>query len=646
MPPITTRQRAALWAWTEAGGLRSDLRQLLLQPEAKVGMSAERYGELIDLGRVGTPRTQQPGRCAMFDGVDDNINIGDVTAYNFARTQSISVSAWVYVSGTGTQCIVGKFSSSYVGWEVQLQSGRLRFWMASTVTTNNIMVVDNLTMAGGWHHVAVTYDGTSTSSGVRLYVDGVLSTNVVVYDNLTSNITYAASPLVIGRRVSVEDPFSGKMFDVRVYNRALAGSEIGNIYNTSKPGARPDDALYPGNLLGHWKLDDTQNTTKRDSSGNGNHGTPTGVAAGFMYQGADVPFSWQNEVGYSGTTDLIPQNSRIPTQDVLGSVLQVTGPAPRNAKLIDSFCGTFDGVDDRGATATNPTIAGAFTLAAWVYWGGAANKAIAGRYAGAGTGYLLYVGSGGVLQLYTANGTPTFASGQTIPSNTWVHVAGRWDGTSIRIYLNGVGQAGTNSGTPVNPGAPGVNFAIGGFEGGTSGLFNGRICDVELYAVALSDADVAALAANKDILTVPVGHWPLQEGSGTIAYDVSGGGRHATLTGITPASFWANRQPVNHRNFVKGYCLNGAVRIPSLNDGSNAADGNPITNAAGPWHNQAETRIDFTGGVPNSPWCDAARLGYSVPQAYNFGDTLPGSGKMTKNSVTVPGPREFNFQIT
>jgi hypothetical protein len=47
-------------------------------------------------------------------------------------------------------------------------------------------------------------------------------------------------------------------------------------------------------------MDDTHPTIAYDSSGNSNHGTKTNITANtFHYEGSDVPYSWQNTVGYS-----------------------------------------------------------------------------------------------------------------------------------------------------------------------------------------------------------------------------------------------------------------------------------------------------------------------------------------------------------
>ena len=85
--------------------------------------------------------------------------------------------------------------------------------------------------------------------------------------------------------------------------------------------------------------------------------------------------------------------------------------------------------------------------------------------------------------LYPTNGT------------TWIHIAGTWDGTTIRFYYNGVAQ-----GTPVAFAGPiAANtraLSLGGpatFD--ANRLFKGAMDDVRVYNRALSPAEIAALAS-------------------------------------------------------------------------------------------------------------------------------------------------------
>jgi len=83
--------------------------------------------------------------------------------------------------------------------------------------------------------VVATWNGGNTSSSVQIYIDGVEVDNA---DNASGTFSkvYAGSdvPLSVGAQLSAGYPigaqFFGNQSDVRMYNRALSVSEIGQLY--------------------------------------------------------------------------------------------------------------------------------------------------------------------------------------------------------------------------------------------------------------------------------------------------------------------------------------------------------------------------------------------------------------------------------
>ena len=81
----------------------------------------------------------------------------------------------------------------------------------------------------------------------------------------------------------------------------------------------------------------------------------------------------------------------------------------------------------------------------------------------------------------------------SVDSETWVHLAGSWDGFTKRFYVDG-NLAYTIDEHFVD--FDGSDFIIGGDENGGSLalMFTGRVDDVRIYARALEDDEIAALA--------------------------------------------------------------------------------------------------------------------------------------------------------
>jgi hypothetical protein len=85
-----------------------------------------------------------------------------------------------------------------------------------------------------------------------------------------------------------------------------------------------------------------------------------------------------------------------------------------------------------------------------------------------------------------------------IPVGQFSHLAGTWDGTTLRLYVNGVLNAQKAPGaSPVDSGCP---FQIGGFynpaAGSCSGVgqfFNGLIDEASYYSRALTGAEIQSI---------------------------------------------------------------------------------------------------------------------------------------------------------
>jgi glucose/arabinose dehydrogenase/chitodextrinase len=177
-----------------------------------------------------------------------------------------------------------------------------------------------------------------------------------------------------------------------------------------------------------------------------------------------------------------------------------------------SFDGTNDLVVINHSSSLNLTTA--MTLEAWVFptaaqsgWRTLIQKEV--------DAYLLHASGGGSPLAPTGGGTFSgavdyFPAATALPLNTWSHVALTWDGSLMRLYVNGVESANrSRSGTLQPTTAPlriGGNSPYGEF-------FLGRIDEVRVYDRALSAADI------QTDMNTPIG----PSGPDTAAPSVPGG---------------------------------------------------------------------------------------------------------------------------
>src|SRR3989344_1023363 len=195
-------------------------------------------GSLI-VGSSGTltATTTTPGRIGQalqFDGTDDYVTIADSVPL---RPNNVSISAWFKLDATPTnKTIVSKayngppWSSPFVSWLIRANSltvletdvGNGTSYSAKTWTVNLKL--------NKWHHVVMTYNGTTLTT----YLDNVsLGTNTTI----SGNIGYGTPPVLIGADFGSSPTggnFPGIIDDVHVYNRALNVGEISRLYDLGK----------------------------------------------------------------------------------------------------------------------------------------------------------------------------------------------------------------------------------------------------------------------------------------------------------------------------------------------------------------------------------------------------------------------------
>lgn len=165
----------------------------------------------------------------------------------------------------------------------------------------------------------------------------------------------------------------------------------------------------------------------------------------------------------------------------------------------------FDGVNDHVEIPDHPNLKPPHvTVEAWVRFDRLVSQTASStglQYivfkkntrAGQFEGYALYKGGGNnFVFLVTSSAGLQAGVGSTIVAQTgvWYHVAGTYDGSQSRLYVNGSLQGTITPGFPLNYGTRPV------FIGTTGESFDGRLCgsvdEVRIYNRALSGAEVAA----------------------------------------------------------------------------------------------------------------------------------------------------------
>jgi hypothetical protein len=225
-----------------------------------------------------------------------------VQVSNPSISTALTVCAWVNKSGNANwDRLVSNGphdNSPKNGWEFMIIGGGNNSFGLYFANAGNADEVDGLTAVtdGRWHHGCATFNNGATN----IYIDGAFS------NSGSSGVTsIGASPnsMYFGSDIIYSSNYYGLLDDVRIYNRALSATEVGNLYRT---GQQTYKAPTNSGLVGYWSLNDARGAKAGDSSGQGNTGTITGAAWVDGKHGKALSFNGSSD--YVDVPDAAPLN--------------------------------------------------------------------------------------------------------------------------------------------------------------------------------------------------------------------------------------------------------------------------------------------------------------------------------------------------
>ena len=450
----------------------------------KGGMAGRQYirdGLKLYMPYIGadtTKGTQFVGTgSTSFDGDNDYIDCG---APIITGTGDYTFCAWIKI-GTdigSARHIAGNYDGSNAQG-IQFGISSAEKFYTYTDGTNDYVTGATTLAINTWYHVAAT---RSSNDGI-VYVNGVSDATASLDNDIAGD-----SDFKIGANPG--EDFTGNMKNIAVWNRALTATEVQNVMY--KTYAEVSGRLASG-LVSWWDLE----SDYLDSTDNDNDGT----ASGDPTQNADL---------YGGDTPVKPRaidNAPTVQSDAIGS-----GSA--------SFDGTDDYID-LGADSSFE-ITSAITCSAWVNCetipittglvickdDDSGDKAFNISLQSSAINWRIYDGG----TAYTA----TYSTG--IVDNTWHHLCGTYDGSNLKLYVDGVLQA-TQAHSGDIDAESGEKVFIGQ-RGDGARFFDGNICQVGVWDAALDQEQIQSImektyeeltASEKTNL---VSYWALDEAEG------------------------------------------------------------------------------------------------------------------------------------
>ena len=471
------------------------------------------------------------GKGFVFDGNGDYVNLGDGV-----YSGEFTISAWAKANSR-----IGLYDTIIGSGDLGIGlilNGDSKWAFFGYLATGNPATSNSVVNFGSWYHLIGVYD---SSGNMSLYVNGVLQDDGANSSSFPSNY-YDSLDIGMGSGGSTY-PFNGTIDDVMLFNRSLSANEIAALYanQTSKYLEKNFTSLSDGpHTIKAYTQDEAGNVNSTESrtvtvdttppSINFTTPTPKNPAnqsetyvtinvsivetslgqikydwnnTNFTYYNDSLVlmFNFDNKTALNETTT--PANNQTTDVSIYGNngtfmgdaTINLTGGKYGGGLLLD---GTGDYVSVPNHNSLN--ITQEITISAWIKaktwetqnWEGT----IVGKDSwedGDSHGYVLRTGDSGRLTLVISNVSsaawPFAMTDQLMSTGVWYHIAGTFNGTHIKAFINGeVKQttiiAGTTMETSVYP------VEIGRSPYDNTRIFDGTIDEVRIWNRSLSAAEI------------------------------------------------------------------------------------------------------------------------------------------------------------
>ena len=358
-----------------------------------------------------------------------------------------SISMWVkFDFNSSYRGLAGTVNSSALnGFVIDIgTSGEIRFRFRNGSTSVSALSSSSTYGDGNWHHIVVVKGATTN----YLYID---DDSEVLSVATTTGITHNAQ-ITFGRTGSYADYFKGNIDQVRIFSKALNSTEVGTLFaETACVYTSTTDVVdYPTDTtpVAYYKMDNSSEDFKGS-----NDGTDTNIEYRFGRFGQAADFSGSTSANI---------DSNISTS--LGNYYSIS-------LWINSQEATPP--DWRQISGLDYNL---YNYTAFIRLNT--------------NGKIGFFGND-----FTQDGSATEALSTTlINANQWYHVVGVKNGTTTKIYINGVDE-GTGASSLNTLWSGSLHF--GKYFGTTNQSFVGKIDQVRIYSTALDSDQVTDLYNEK-----------------------------------------------------------------------------------------------------------------------------------------------------
>lgn len=481
------------------------------------------------------------GKALRFNGSDQFATVQDHPSLDLSK--SLTIALWIKPERVATQYLVKKAEQNSIdGYELSLASTGKVFFRFNQNTSGNTYRINSRSSypsdGNTWMHVAVTYDGST----MTMYIDG--EENKKEFYSSSPTIIPNHLELTLGAGFNGFRGLQGSMDEVYIFDKALNAEEVKNLATLSEiPILAPPPILEypvdksidkPTTLELRWMATEVAETYHLQVS-------TSSEFSSFVYdrdgiKDTSVPISslgnyttyyWRvRSTNAAGTSDwsstwsftTLPNKNEGPLvahwkmDEENGILLLDDSGYGNNAVIVGNpmwvpgMIGSamkFSGINQYAIVADHNSldVAQAFTVATWIKPEKQATQYLIKKAEhNKIDGYELSLASTGKVffrfNQSSSGDTYRLNSKSSYPSdgNTWMHVAVTYNGSIMKMYINGMENSSKSYSNSIPLTQNDLNLSIGAEDDGFRGL-QGVMDDVRIYNTALEAADIKKLSS-------------------------------------------------------------------------------------------------------------------------------------------------------
>jgi hypothetical protein len=175
----------------------------------------------------------QPGPSGQPSITVDGKALELATAGDFEHDQPFTVSCWIKPpANDSAYAVVARMDmkAEFRGWDLWVQQRRAAMHLIHDWPEDALKVAAEAQMpADAWTFVTLTYDGSGSPAGVRIYYDGKPQKLKVENNRFKRNTVRTTVPLTIGSRTPGDGAYGVGLAELTILGRALSEAEVGGV---------------------------------------------------------------------------------------------------------------------------------------------------------------------------------------------------------------------------------------------------------------------------------------------------------------------------------------------------------------------------------------------------------------------------------